>query len=99
MPQVIWTPQAESELEEILFHIRVQDGRPVTARRIGQEYYDLAEQSAGRPAGGHQHPHAPDGWLYFQHKRWLVFYRQHQTGIEVMRVVDGARDLPRRLGD
>ena len=99
MPQVIWTPQAESELEEILLYIRLQDGRPITARRIGEEFCDLAEQFADHPTRGHRHIHAPEGSLYFQHKRWLVFYRPHQTGIEVMRVVDGAVDLPRCLGD
>jgi len=44
-------------------------------------------------------PDTPEGWFYFRVKRWLIFYQPHSDGIEVMRVIDGARDLPKQLGD
>jgi plasmid stabilization system protein ParE len=97
MSHAVWTPLAEIELEDILFYIRVADGRPETARRIGQEIQDRVEQQAAHSGSGHQHKAAPEGWLYFQHKRWLIFYQPHPKGIEVMRIVDAARDLPNVL--
>lgn len=36
-PRVVWTPVAEEGLEEILYYIAVEDGRPETARRLGEE--------------------------------------------------------------
>ena len=46
---------------------------------------------------GHMHPEVPTGWLYLRHKRWLIFYQPLPDGIEVMRVIDAVRDVPRRL--
>jgi toxin ParE1/3/4 len=94
MARAVWTPLAQHELEDILFYIRVAGGRPETARRIGEEIRDKAEKQATHGESGHQHTAAPKGWRYVKHKRWLVFYQPHPDGIEVMRVVDGARDLP-----
>jgi toxin ParE1/3/4 len=98
MPHAVWTPLAQLELEHILFYIRVADNRPETSRRLGEEIRDRANQQAAHPGSGHQHAAAPAEWRYFQFKRWLVFYQVHPNGIEIMRVVDGARDLPAALG-
>jgi plasmid stabilization system protein ParE len=94
MKQVLWTPLAELELEEILLFIRAEGERPETARRIGEEIVDLVNQHAARESAGHKHPAAPPEWFYFQYKRWLIFYQAHPGGIEIMRIVDAVRDLP-----
>jgi plasmid stabilization system protein ParE len=94
MLQAIWTPQAELDLEEILFYIRVAGGRSETARRIGEELRDLAEEQAAHSRSGHKHPAAPERWRYMKYKRWLVFFEPHREGIEVMRIIDASRDLP-----
>ena len=41
MRQVIWTPIAESEFEDILFYIAIIDRRPETAERI---YYEIRDR-------------------------------------------------------
>jgi plasmid stabilization system protein ParE len=79
MLTAVWAPQAVSDLEDILYYIRVTAEQPLTAHRIGQA--------------------APPNWRYYRYKRWLIFFQPHSQGIEVMRVVDGARDLPRALAD
>jgi plasmid stabilization system protein ParE len=94
MPRALWTPQAESDLDDILFHISVRDRRPQTGEQMYFEIRRLADEYAEPNAVRHSHPLAPAGWHYFLHKRWLVFYQLHVEGIEVMRVIDGARDLP-----
>jgi hypothetical protein len=38
MCRALWTPQAESELDEILFHISVRDRRPQTGDRL---YFEI----------------------------------------------------------
>ena len=56
-------------------------------------------QALGKTFPGHHHPLAPADWLYMQHKRWLIFYRYVGEDVEVMRVIDGVRDLPTQLAD
>jgi len=99
MPTAVWAPKAGSDLEDILYYIRVTALRPLTAQRIGEEIVAAAEQQAKSPSSGSRHLAAPPDWRYVRHKRWLVFYQPHSQGIEIMRVVDGARDLPRALAD
>ena len=95
----VWPPKgsptdAEKELDEILFHISVRDRRPFTGEQIYHEIRQVADEYAEPHAARHTHPLAPKGWYYFLHKRWLVFYQLHADGIEVMRIIDGSRDLP-----
>ena len=75
----------------------LRDRRPSTGEQIFYEIRRLADEFAQPDAPRHVHPLAPSGWYYFRNKRWLIFYQHHAEGIEVMRVVDGARDLPSRL--
>ena len=99
MPCVVWTPVAESDLDDILFYIALVDRRPATGERIYYEIRDRVAEHAAKELLGHQHPNAPEGWLYLRHKRWLIFYQPHPEGIEVLRVVDAVRDLPRQFRD
>jgi plasmid stabilization system protein ParE len=97
MSTAVWTAHAESELDEVLFHIGVTSGRPMTAERTYLAIRQLADEYARQDAPRHKHPVAPVGWCYFRHKRWLIFYQPRREGIEVMRVIDGSRDLPRQF--
>jgi plasmid stabilization system protein ParE len=99
MPRVVWTPVAESDLDEILFYISFVDRNPNTGERIYFEIRDRLNEHLEKALPGHRHPSAPDGWLYVKHKRWLIFYQPTRGGIEVMRVIDAVRDLPRHLRD
>lgn len=94
MLRALWTLQAESELDDILFHISVRDRRPQTGEQLYLEIRRLADDFANSNAVRLTHPLAPQGWYYFLHKRWLIFYQPHSEGIEVMRIIDGVRDLP-----
>jgi len=96
MTRATWTPIAETDLEEILYHIAFRDRRPETGDRI---YFELkqAALAAAQSPHGHVHPSAPADWLYIRHKRWLIFYQPHPEGIEVHRVLDAVHDLPTEL--
>ncbi len=61
--------------------------------------FELIEKYAQGLATGHKHAAAPDNWLYCQFKRWLIFYQPRQQGIKIMRIIDGARDLPQQFGE
>ena len=59
MRVAIWTPKAELDLEDILYYIRVNDGRPFTAERIGEEIASAANRQATAPLTGSRHSLAP----------------------------------------
>jgi plasmid stabilization system protein ParE len=99
MPSVLWVPKAAQDLEEILYYIRVTSGHPLTAERIGREFEAEALRLAEMPETGTRHPATPAEWRYSRHKRWLIFYLPRPHGIEVLRVIDAVRDLPRVLAD
>ena len=98
MPRAVWTPFAESELEDIIVYIAVEDRRPLTAERIYAEFRDKAYEVANNPNVGHKHPDFPENIFYVRHKRWIVVYAPHAEGIEVLRVLDSMRDLPNLFG-
>ena len=95
MARAEWTPTAEDELTQIAYWIAVKDSRPLTARKLVEEIQQSAEFYAATPHIGQRHPDFPEGWLYFRHKRWIVLYLAQDYGIDVLRVVDGARGFPR----
>ncbi len=64
MARAVWTPIAESELDDILFYISLVDRRPATGQRIYFEIRDRVEEHAAHGLSGQTHPDAPDGWLY-----------------------------------
>lgn len=67
MDRVIWTPVAESDLDDILFYIAVVDQNPATGERIYYEIRDKLHEHVQKSLPGHRHPDAPDGWLYVRH--------------------------------
>jgi plasmid stabilization system protein ParE len=97
MADVVWTPVAESDLDDILYYISVVDRRQATGEKIYYEIRDRIAEHAAKQLPGQRHPDAPEEWLYLRHKRWLIFYQSQENAIEVMRIVDAVRDLPRRL--
>jgi len=97
MQDILWTLIAESDLDDILYYIAREDRRPEKAIDIFYEIQHAVRQHVIKEIPGHRHPIAPNGWLYFKFKRWLIFYQPISSGIEVMRVVDGVRDLPATL--
>jgi plasmid stabilization system protein ParE len=94
MARALWTPHAAGELDDILFYISVRDRRPLIGEQIYFEIRQLADDYASPHVARHVLPGSPPRWYYFRHKRWLIFYQLHPEGIEVMRVLDGSRDLP-----
>ena len=95
MARAEWTPTAEDELTEIAYWIAVEDERPATARKIVEEIQHKADVYSATPGIGQRHSDLTEGWFYFRHKRWIVVYRPREYGIDVLRVVDAARDFPR----
>ncbi len=93
MPGAEWTPQAVTDLDEIVFYIAVEDGRPLVAEKLADEIYEKAEQYARHPLMGTARPDIGEAIRTFSHTRYVVLYVPMNDGIEVRAIIDGARDF------
>ena len=99
MAKVEWSPQARTELKEILKFIARRDKRPQTAANIEAEIKKKLILYAGSPDIGHCHELLPNDWRCCRHKRWTIVYRPGESGIQVLRIVDAARNFTRLFAD
>jgi len=93
MPILQWTPEAESDLEEIVYYIGVEQNRRSVARKIADEIRSKCELHAASPYLGTRCAHLGKDYRVFSHKRWVIVFRPTQGGIAVLRVDDGSRDF------
>ena len=102
MPNLSWSPLAETDLEEIYARIAFRDGRRQTAKNVvrglRQECEDYARLFAKGYVLGTARPDLGESLRVFTHKRWVVVFRPVRDGIEVVRVIDGSRDFGRLFG-
>jgi toxin ParE1/3/4 len=96
--QIIKRPQALRDLDEAAASIQGQSG-PQRAIRFLRAADSTCAQLAGMPGMGTRYE--PQEPLYAdlrdfpitRHRKYLVFYRPIPGGIEVLRVLHGARDI------
>lgn len=95
-------PSARQDLVDIVYHYIRQGSRP-TARRFLAQAESTFQRLASIPGMGTLYePDEPlyAGLRYFPVARFrlhIVFYRPIAGGIEVLRVLHGARDIPSLL--
>jgi toxin ParE1/3/4 len=95
---------ARQDLVDVAYYY-IRQGSPASARR----FRDQAEALFGRPAdmpglgAPYDHDHPALAGLRFlpvtRFKKYLVFYRATPGGIEVVRVLHGARDIQVTLAE
>ncbi len=94
MANVAWTPAAKTDLADLAHYIAYEDRRPITADRIVDEIIAKCDSYAVQPLTGIATPHLGDDYRRFVCKRWVIIYRPITDGIEVLRILDSARDYP-----
>ena len=98
MSRVLRRGAARRDLVAIIRHYAREAGL-VTARRFRELAEDTFRRLAGMPGMGahydHEHPALADLRFFpvTRFKSYLVFYRPIAGGIEVVRVLHGARDI------
>lgn len=94
MPTAFRSLQAEQDLLDIAYQIAITDRRPLTAERIIDEIIAKCDFYAISPLVGTAAEELFEGCRHGRYKRWVIFYRERPGGIDVVRIVDGARDYP-----
>jgi toxin ParE1/3/4 len=91
MPTIKRTAQAEEDLIDIWLYIAHDDVR--AADRLLDEIEEKFSLLADQPRLGPARPDIAEGLHYLPVRRYLILYRKITDGIEVVRVVHGARDV------
>jgi toxin ParE1/3/4 len=94
MRRLAYRPAPEADLNDIKNYIARDNS--VRALSFIREVRVTCERLADMPAIGHR-TDLRAGVLAFRHGSYLIFYRALPDGIEVVRVLHGARDLSRLL--
>ncbi len=94
MSHAEWTPLAVRDLEGIALYIGVKDHRPDTGARIVRDIQTKCQTYATAPEMGTAAPELGEDCRYFTHRRWVIIYVPAEFGIQVVGVVDAARDYP-----
>lgn len=97
MPTVKRTAQAEEDLIDIWLYIAHDDVR--AADRVLDEIEKTCSLLADQPGLGPAKSDIAPDLRYCPVRRYLILYRQVTDGIEVVRVVHGARDVPRLMAN
>lgn len=93
MARVRYTRQARADLIDIWIHVATSS--EATADRCLERIESRCGELAAFPALGPARPDiAPDARMLVV-ERWLALYRIEGSDVQIVRVVDGARDLAR----
>jgi toxin ParE1/3/4 len=105
MSQIVRRQAARQDLADIFYHY-IREGSPATAHRFRVRAEAAFQRLASMPNLGtrYEHEHPALAELRFlplpsRFKNFLVFYRPVADGIEIVRVLHGARDIPSALAD
>ena len=103
MPKARRTFAAERDLEEIVFHIAMEEEQPIVAERVLREITQCCDKIAELAKIAREGTSAPqlgDGVRLLSHKRWVIIFRYDVEGVLVLRIADGSQDyLSWKVGD
>jgi toxin ParE1/3/4 len=93
MARVIRSKQAQNDLEEILDYLDTQSSD--AADRFAIKFDDTCDLHATHPQiGASSEEYAPN-LRHFTVWNYAIFYRPIEDGIELIRIIHGARDVPK----
>ena len=93
MPRVEYSPVAEDDLRQIGQYIARHD--VAAACRLFDAFDRKADLYAGNPLLGEVWPDLGEKVRAFRVGRYLVLYQPIENGIEVLRILHTARDIPK----
>lgn len=94
MAEAIISPEAIQDMMDIHNYITMDD--PDAADRVVQAFEGNAALLATQPEIGQHKPRLRDlrMWVVTEFPNYLMFYRERDGQVEIVRALHGARDLP-----
>ncbi|NJR16916.1 MAG: type II toxin-antitoxin system RelE/ParE family toxin [Calothrix sp. CSU_2_0] len=91
MSRVIRRPEAKTDLKEIWKYIATQDKE--RADNFLRVLNETLQKIAHHPFMGKERPEIMEEIRSFPFKNYVIFYRPLDDGIELVRILHGARDV------
>ncbi|WP_339736149.1 type II toxin-antitoxin system RelE/ParE family toxin [uncultured Gimesia sp.] len=91
MPRLIRTRQAKEDVLSIWSYIAQHD--TTAADKLVQKINDLLKKLAAHPGMGTLQEQYREGLRCFPIGKYVIFYEQVENGIQVIRILHGARRL------
>ncbi|MEH2090419.1 type II toxin-antitoxin system RelE/ParE family toxin [Nostoc sp.] len=91
MSNYTFTPLAVSDLDNIYEYIAADDLAIVG--RLLNRFTELFRKLSAMPGIGRNRPELGEGIRSFPSGNYVIFYRSVEGGIQIMRVLHGARDI------
>lgn len=92
MPSIFKRPLAEEDLIDIWSYIAEES--PIQADKFLDKLQRNLEKLVVLPEMGRERPEIKKDLRSFVFKPYVIFYRKVKSGIEIIRVLHGARDIP-----
>jgi len=92
MKQPVISEAAESDLSEIWSYIAKDN--PGAADRFLALLYEKCRSLAEAPGIGPERPELGDALRGFPVGNYVIFYKPEPSGVEIVRVISGHRDIP-----
>jgi len=92
MPGFVLSADADTDIDDIWDFIAQND--PEQAARFLLKLLDLFVLIASNPLMGTEKPQIHADMRQFPYGSYSIFYRPDQNGVEIMRVLHSARDIP-----
>ena len=90
-----WRPLAQADATEIWTWIAADS--PNAATEMLERFEDVARMLAQYPEAGVERSNLADGLRSFTVSGYTLFYRPARSGIEIVRVIHGRRDITPHL--
>ena len=92
MSRVSYTTHAQQDILDITFYIAQHN--VTAAHRLLQKILNTCEKLGASPQAGRLRGEIAPNIRSFPLDKYLIFYRPVRGGIEIVRVLHGARDIP-----
>jgi toxin ParE1/3/4 len=89
-----FTAAASQDLREIVEYLAAE-GSPEVARRFVQGLTERCQSLADMPGMGRRREELSPGLRSVPEGNYVVFYRPAEDGVQIVRVLHGARDIER----
>ena len=96
MAEYILTEPAQLDLEEIDEYVESDSGRRA-AEHVLDAIHGAINDLVRLPSLGRTRVDVPGDYLFYRVFRYLIVFRRRREMVVILRIIHGARDVPRQL--
>lgn len=98
-PRILRTPAAQADLTNIAEYIGIENHDPIAARKFLDDFEQKTLSYAHQPEMGEPRPDLGEDLRSFAFKKnYVIIYSPLEDGIDILRVIHGARDYANLFG-